>query len=617
MATERARVSDRSVAAAFVRRHLEEILVDWLERARATRAGSTLSEPLLRDHMPQVLEEIATNALGEGDGHARNAASHALERLGEGFQVSDLVEELALLRSSLFAVWEKTNAGSLGALVLLNEALDLAITESTAKYVQGLREKRESVLAKLESLLAASPIGIAFVDRELRYLRINEALASVNGLPVDAHIGRTVREVLPDVADRFEPLLHHVLETGEPVLNLDVTVPGETPEQTRFLLGSYFPVRGAGNTIFGVGAVVVDVTENKRFEKALAMEKSRLRSIIEHAPAAIWIKDMEGRIVLANDRLGEALGIDVPKLVGFRSDEVLPPEIANQHQEHDRIVREEKRAIEVEELAPSPNGTRTFLSIKFPIPGEAPLIGAIATEITDRKRMELELRDAVRIREDMMAIVSHDLRSPLGTVQLSAQLLMGQTGLDHRAKRHLELIHRACTRMESLIDDLLDIASIRAGRFQISTQREPIAEVVDEALDLQAPAYEEKSIPLVRSYDLDDLQVKCDRERIIQVFANLLGNALKFCRAGDSVTVSARTEADSVVFSVADTGPGIPADRLPRLFDPYWSAEEHAARGSGLGLFIVRGIVESHGGRIWVESAPGAGATFHFSLPLA
>ena len=608
MAIDRARISPRTIAAQFVRQNLAAILADWLQRAGRTRAGRSLSEPLLRDHMPQVLEEIAVNALGEGDGHARNAARHALERLGEGFAVADLVQELGLLRASVFAVWQTTNGQSIEALALINEAIDLAVTESTAQYVEALRSKRESVLAKLESLLAASPIGIAFVDRDLRYLRINQSLAALNGLAVEEHIGRSVREVLPEMADRFEPLLRRVLETGEPVLNLEIEADG------RSLLGNYFPVRGPGNAILGVGAFALDVTDRKRVERALATEQSRLRSIIDHAPAAIWVKDPEGRIVLANKQLAEALGVQLEGLVGQRSDEVLPADVANQHQSHDRVVLDENRSIEVEEVAPSANGPRTFLSIKFPIPGEPPLVGGIATEISDRKRMELELREAVRIREDMMAIVSHDLRSPLGTVQLSATLL-AQGNHDHRAKRHLEMIHRACTRMESLIDDLLDIANIRAGRFQISTQRERIEEVVNEALDLQAPAYEEKAISLVRKYELGDTQVKCDRERIIQVFANLLGNALKFCRAGDSVTVDGRIEPDHIVFSVADTGPGIPPERVSHLFDPYWSGEEHAARGSGLGLFIVRGIVESHGGRVWVESTPGAGATFFFTLP--
>jgi signal transduction histidine kinase len=243
-------------------------------------------------------------------------------------------------------------------------------------------------------------------------------------------------------------------------------------------------------------------------------------------------------------------------------------------------------------------------------------VGGVVLDVTDTKRAEEELRIAVRTREDIMAVVSHDLRTPVATVQLSATLLMSQLGTDHRAKRHLDMIHRACTRMESLIDDLLDTASIREGRLDIDAKRELIEEVVTEAVDLQVPLAEEKNIAVVRDYRLETIHVRCDRERIIQVFANIIGNALKFCRAGDTITVSGERVADEVRFAIANTGPAIDPDRLTRIFEAYWSAPEHRARGSGLGLYIVRGIIEHHGGRIWAESRPGSGATFVFSIPV-
>lgn len=306
--------------------------------------------------------------------------------------------------------------------------------------------------------------------------------------------------------------------------------------------------------------------------------------------------------------------MSVPDLIGKRSDDMLPAELAFEHQEHDRMVLDRNRAIEAEEVVPSPTGERTFLSIKFPMPGG--LVGGIATEITDRKRMEEDLRVAVRTREDMMAVVGHDLRSPLGAVQLSATLLHGQLGGDQRARRHLDMIQRACARIENLIDDLLDTASIRAGRFQIETQSEPLDAIVDDAIELQKPLADERDITLVSTAELGGLRASCDRDRVLQVFGNLIGNALKFGSAGDTITIGAARTGHAVLFSVGDTGPGIEPDLLQHLFDPYWSAPEHAKSGSGLGLYIVRGIVERHGGRVWVDSKPGDGATFYFTLPI-
>jgi len=122
---------------------------------------------------------------------------------------------------------------------------------------------------------------------------------------------------------------------------------------------------------------------------------------------------------------------------------------------------------------------------------------------------------------------------------------------------------------------------------------------------------DEKGVTLVRAGAADELEIDCDRDRILQVLGNLIGNAIKFCRAGDAITVSAERDGDHVRFAVADTGPGIAADAVPRLFEAYYSA----GGSSGLGLYISSGIVESHGGRIWVESTEGHGATFYFTIP--
>lgn len=491
---------------------------------------------------------------------------------------------------------------------------DLAISERRFKQ---LADERERALAKLESLLAASPVGIAFFDRDLRYLRINDALAEINGHPAADHIGKTVAEMIPQAVDRAVPILQQVLATGQPVLNHEFPVPHPVTGETLALLANYFPVRAANNEITGVGGIIVNVTELARTQAALRTEQARFQAVIDHSPAAIWVKDQAGRILIANKPLAEALGVPRDELIGRRSDEILPVEIAQDHQEHDQRVLDEGRAIEVEEIAPSPLGDRTFLSIKFPIPGDSPMVGAIAAEITDRKRMEQELKIAVKMREDLLSVVSHDLRSPLSAVQLSSTILLGSHGADARARRHLEMIARSCARMESLIDDLLDTALIREGRFQLELEREPAADVVREAVDLQQPLAAEKTIALTLDMDLGNVHLRCDRNRILQVFSNLIGNAIKFCRAGDTIRVTGQRTGPNIQFMVEDSGPGIPAGALARLFEPYWSSPEHVARGAGLGLYIVRGIIESHGGRVWAESDPGHGARFVFTLPIA
>jgi signal transduction histidine kinase len=237
-------------------------------------------------------------------------------------------------------------------------------------------------------------------------------------------------------------------------------------------------------------------------------------------------------------------------------------------------------------------------------------------EITDRVRMEGQLRTESRAREEVLAIVSHDLRNPLGTIQLSASMLLTET-TDARARKHLEMIHRATTRMEHLIDDLLDTASIHAGKLALSIRREPVDAVVAESRDLQEPLARDAQIELRLVCRAPDSEVMCDRDRVLQVLGNLFGNAFKFCRPGDTVTLTCERLGDHVQFSVTDTGPGIDPRLVPQLFEPYWSAPHGRRRSTGLGLYIVKGIVERHGGQIWIDTEPGAGTTVHFTLPIA
>jgi PAS domain S-box-containing protein len=404
-------------------------------------------------------------------------------------------------------------------------------------------------------------------------------------------------------------MLRHVLDTGEPMINFEA----RTADKVYLL--NYFPVRVA-STIFGVGGIVVDITESARAEEALRIEQARTRSILDHAPAAIWVKDTSGRVVVANRRLVSTFGVADDGLVGRSSTDLLPSVVAREHEEHDRIVLAEGRAIEVEEVVPSPTGPRTFLSIKFPIPGPPPLVGGIATEITERKEMEEQLRIAVRSRDELMAVVSHDLRSPLGTIQLATGTLLAEIGDEPRKRRMLEMITRAGWRMHHLINDLLATANIRAGRLQLDLRPEAAEPIAREAFEVHQALADEKGIGLAFEVALGQATIFADRDRLLQVFANLLGNALKFCRAGDQIAIAGVLVGREVRFSVADTGPGIPSELLPKLFDPYVSGDAQRKAGAGLGLYISRGIVEGHGGRIWVESTLGHGATFSFTVPM-
>jgi len=237
----------------------------------------------------------------------------------------------------------------------------------------------------------------------------------------------------------------------------------------------------------------------------------------------------------------------------------------------------------------------------------------------DLHRQKQELARALRAREDVLAIVSHDLRTPLSVVSNTAAMLLNpkyqfspqQVREQHeRIKRNVELMNR-------MIGDLLDMANLRAGKLTIEPQPMVINDVLrDTVATHEAPA-REKGVTLSYEAGTDVMRVEADRARLTQLFQNLIGNAIKFCKAGDRITVTSRTRGKAAHIEISDTGPGIAAEDLPLIFDPYFSAsKKHQKTGTGLGLYISKGIVDAHGGEIRCGSEPGIGTTFSITLPL-
>jgi signal transduction histidine kinase len=223
-------------------------------------------------------------------------------------------------------------------------------------------------------------------------------------------------------------------------------------------------------------------------------------------------------------------------------------------------------------------------------------------------------RHAVAARDEIMGVVAHDLRNPLSSIALRAALLR-EAAESASTKRHADGIEAVTQRMEALIKSMLDVATIESGHFTVSPEPCEVESLVDPTLEMFGGLAENKEIRLERVLAAPKLLVRADRDRVLQVLQNLVGNAIKFTHQGGRVTVAARREGAVVTFRVSDNGPGIATESLSCVFDRFWKHEAGGKKGTGLGLFIAKGIVEAHSGQIWVESVPGRGASFSFTLP--
>lgn len=280
-------------------------------------------------------------------------------------------------------------------------------------------------------------------------------------------------------------------------------------------------------------------------------------------------------------------------------------------------LRARERALGVLIFGVTANSGRRYAEADLTLAQE---VGRRAALAVDNALLYQQAEESARAREVMMGVVSHDLKNPLSTISMAASFLeelIPDDGAHVVERKQLGAVQRAAERMFRLIHDLLDVTAVEAGRISLGRRRvQSVQPILDDAADMLRPLAEEKQVHFVVEVGAGLPMVDVDRDRLLQVFSNLGGNAIKFTPEGGKVSVTVARSGDAVEFIVSDTGPGIAEGDLAKVFDRFWQAKNTAHLGTGLGLAIAKGIVEAHGGQIRASSKPGAGTEFVFTIPV-
>jgi PAS domain S-box-containing protein len=370
----------------------------------------------------------------------------------------------------------------------------------------------------------------------------------------------------------------------------------------------------------------------KQAEHELRAQESQFRTLANAIPQFAWMADDSGARHWFNQRWLDYTGIRLEELKGWGWRQV-------HHPDHvDRVTQLIRHSCATgepwEDTFPlrGKDGTyRWFLSRALPIRGtDGEIVGWLGTntDVTDQKNAEAErerllmlehearsrAEDATKARDALLAIVAHDLRNPLHII-MSAAAKIPPSPPDEKGRNYVEFIQRSAREMNRLVSDMLDVSNMESGNFAVQRAPVDLRAVLEEARDSFGMSAQERNITLDYDVEADVRSVIADRDRLLQVIGNLLGNAFKFTPEGGRVSLRACGREGRAEIIIGDSGPGIAPENLPHIFERFWRTDRGARAGAGLGLTICKGIIEAHNGHIWAESTVGVGTTFHVSIP--
>jgi signal transduction histidine kinase len=692
----------------FLRSHQDEIIRVWKERMRTIPQAQELSDSAIVDHLPRILRLAADYMDAIDSGRAVSFGdlpdAHALDRLGLGFDIHQVVDEYALLRRTILDVWESSIGFPINPQEIrsLGTTLDNMLSRAARRFadarealLKALDRVSEAALASadvesfLQRLVRAMLEGAGSIDTCVILLREADTFRVRAAVGLDQELGRRYPST--------EGFAGHVATEGRPISLRDAST--DPMVVSPVLKGRVHALYGVPMMREGKVIGVAHMGSLTAFEFS-EEEKLLFRTMVSRATSGVVkaqiLADLE-RTEAAQRFLAEAskqfaASLDYEQTLAKIAHLAVPTiadwcvvdlwdgqairrvSVAHVDPQKVQLAHELERRYPTDPEATSgaPKVLRTGVPewrteigdadlvagardpdhltllrelgprsyIVVPITSHERVLGTIAliTAESGRRyseadvhvaedlasraavaienaRLYREAQRAIVAREKVLAVVSHDLRNQLGVVAMAAELAGRKASAAPDVAKPVDTIRRTADSMQHLVADLLDMGAIQAGRLAVDVRRIALRPILEQACEMYRPSAVAKGLEL-RLEHSPDVDVLGDANRILQVVGNVVGNAIKFTDSGPITIDAAVSEGDATV-AIRDSGHGIAAEDMTRIFDPYQTSNADGNVGTGLGLFIAKGIIERHGGRIWVDSIVGQGSTFFFTLPRA
>jgi PAS domain S-box-containing protein len=475
----------------------------------------------------------------------------------------------------------------------------------------------------LRDIMDYSDAVIYLKDTTGRYIDVNRHFERLTHTRREDVVGKTDYDVFPrEYADTYRANDRRALSEGRPVHTEETALLDDT---VRTFLEVKFPVFDADGSAYGVCGIATDITERKRAEALLHESEAHFREVMQALPIGAWTNLPDGRIDFVNRHWLEYTGQTLEVAAGTPGawiSAVHPEERPRARAFYTEALRAGREfTAEIRFRRAADNTYRCHLVSALPLRDARNRVFkwvGTCTDIEAQKQMEATLRDASRRKDRFLAVLGHELRNPLGVVLTGLEVLERITSLTPDAVKVRALIRRQVEHLARLLDDLIDVTRVVQGKIDLRRQPVDLRAVVDVAVQSERLRFADKAQRLDVVVPPEPVTIDGDQARLQQIVGNLLNNAVKYTPAGGAISVSLQRDAGDAVLRVEDSGPGIPPDRLGSIFELFTQVHPGAAAGLGVGLALVKRLVDLHGGIVEAESeGEGHGSRFTVRLPLA